>query len=86
MADGGVKIWDIPFSFVLEIDGIQCGSFQQIDGLGWQTQPQTFREGGRNTHDVKLMGPSGYKPLKLKKGFMASTVSMNENSRKPSSS
>lgn len=76
-----IKIWDIGFNFKVEIDGITVGSFQQFSGIKWETKVEEIREGGRNTHSVKLMGASSYSDVTLAKGYMSSNAELLEMRR-----
>ncbi len=62
---------DIPFSFFVEIDGIQCAKFREAQGLEWRAEPVQFYEGGNYRHKVSLVGQGTFSPLTLKKGFFA---------------
>ena len=79
--DGQSKVWDGAFNFKLEIDGITCGSFQKVAGLQVTTKVDTFPEGGRNTHLVKILGQTSYPELQLTKGYMSSNAELLEYHR-----
>ena len=64
---------DIPFSFFVEIDGIQCAKFREAQGLEWRADPVQFYEGGNHRHKVSLVGQGVFSPLTLKKGFFAAS-------------
>ncbi|HOI11607.1 MAG TPA: phage tail protein [Myxococcota bacterium] len=64
---------DVPFSFIVEIGGVQYGQFREIQGLEWRADPVQFYEGGNYRHKVTLVGQGSFTPLTLKKGFFAST-------------
>jgi phage tail-like protein len=64
---------DIPFSFFVEIDGIQCVKFREVRGLEWQAEPVQFYEGGNFRHKVSLIGQGSFTPLVLKKGFFGAS-------------
>jgi len=64
---------DIPFSFYVEIDGIQCVKFHEASGLEWKADPESFNEGGNNAGQVHLVGRGTFSPLKLKRGFFAAS-------------
>ena len=59
------------FNFALEIDLIRCGSCQNVSGLEWSMEVESFYQGGENRHKVNLLGKGSFTPLKLKKGFFA---------------
>ncbi len=46
-----------------------AGAFSEIDGLEMSIEPKTFREGGRNSGPVHLLGPTGYGQVTLKRGM-----------------
>lgn len=64
---------EIKFAFYVEIDGIQCVKFAECDGIKWSMDVTKFREGGNYLHEVNLPGPTKFEPLRLKKGFFASS-------------
>ncbi len=45
------------------------GSFAECDGLELTLEAKTFREGGRNSGPVHLVGPVSYGQLSLKRGM-----------------
>jgi phage tail-like protein len=64
------------FNFAVEIDvanGIipfVCnGAFQECDGLEINVDIRTIREGGNNSAQIRLAGPTSYGQLTLKRGM-----------------
>ena len=63
------------FNFRVEIavNGVAStvcgGSFAECDGLELTLEAKTFREGGRNSGPVHLVGPVSYGQLSLKRGM-----------------
>lgn len=55
---------------VADVASTICGaSFAECDGLELTMEAKTFREGGRNSGPVHLVGPVGYGQLTLKRGM-----------------
>ncbi len=47
-----------------------CSSeFAEVDGLEMTMEPKTVREGGNNTRQIHLVGPTSYGNLTLKRGM-----------------
>jgi phage tail-like protein len=57
--------------YALEIDGIMSVGFKECKGIEWEAEVVTFREGGNNYHEQHLIGPAKFKPLEIKRGFVA---------------
>jgi phage tail-like protein len=57
------------FNFLVEIDGITQGGFQEVGGLDASTDPVEYREGNELNHVRKLTGLNKYSPLTLKRGI-----------------
>jgi phage tail-like protein len=58
------------FRFNVEIDGLKVSGFSEASGLAIETAVETFREGGENTHEIELAGPSKFaSKLTLKRGL-----------------
>ena len=56
------------YTFVVEKEGKQLGTFRKVEGLGIETELVEFREGGNNT--VKFLpGSTKYSPVKLSRTF-----------------
>lgn len=57
-------------NFLVEIEGLVVGGFQEVTGLSVETETQDYREGGVNEYVHKLAGPTRYPSnLVLKKGL-----------------
>jgi phage tail-like protein len=69
MALGGRDPY-LSFCFRAEIDGIFVSSFSEASGLAFETEVQNLREGGVNSHEWQLAGPTKF-PSKviLKRGL-----------------
>src|SRR5262245_37861860 len=61
------------FNFLVEIDGITQGGFQEVSGLDNSTTAIDYREGTDATHVRKLTGMNVFSPLTLKRGITSST-------------
>jgi phage tail-like protein len=65
------------FNFLVEIEvegfveRLCHAAFSECDGLEVSMEPQTIREGGRNSGPVHLSGPVSYAQLSLKRGMTA---------------
>jgi phage tail-like protein len=58
------------FRFKVEIDSLDVSGFSEATGLSFETDVETFREGGENTHERQLAGPSKFPArLILKRGL-----------------
>lgn len=58
------------FRFSIEVDESEVGGFNEVSGLVYETEIQTLREGGVNTHEHQLPGPSKFPSrLVLKRGL-----------------
>ena len=62
------------FRFYLEIGGLNEGGFQTVSGLERETEIESFREGGVNTFEHKLVTRTLYPPLKLKRGLASASL------------
>ena len=60
--------------FLLEIDGINVGGFTEVTGLSVETEVETIREGGLNSHEHKLPKGIKYTNLSLKRGIGYTTL------------
>ena len=60
----------LAFRFRVEIDGLEVCSFNEVKGLTSETETENFREGGLNTHEHQLTGPTKHpSKLVLKRGL-----------------
>jgi phage tail-like protein len=57
------------FRFVVEIDGVLRGGFSKVRGLNRETKVESFREGGVNDFERKLVTLTTYPPLVLERGL-----------------
>ncbi len=57
------------FNFLVEIDGITQGGFQEVSGLDATTTAVDYREGGDANHTRKLTGLNTYSAITLKRGI-----------------
>ncbi|HEX5165942.1 MAG TPA: phage tail protein [Thermomicrobiales bacterium] len=61
---------EIPDAAGLGVSSPLCNSeFAEVDGLEMTMEPKTLREGGNNTRQVHLIGPTSYGNLTLKRGM-----------------
>jgi phage tail-like protein len=61
------------YNFLVELDGITRGTFQEVSGLDATTEPIEYREGGQNTTVRKLPGLTKYGNIVLKRGVTSDT-------------
>jgi phage tail-like protein len=60
----------VSFCFKAEIDSLQVSGFSEATGLAFETDVETFREGGVNLYERQLAGPSkAPSKLVLKRGL-----------------
>jgi phage tail-like protein len=60
----------LSFRFRAEIDSLQVSGFNEVTGLTAETEVESFREGGLNTHERQLAGPTKFpSKLVLKRGL-----------------
>lgn len=60
----------LSFCFMVENHGLIVGGFQEVTGLTTETEVESLREGGVNTHELQLAGPTKYpSKLILKRGL-----------------
>jgi phage tail-like protein len=57
------------FRFVVEIDGVLKGGFSKVRGLNRETKVESFREGGVNDFERKLVTLTTYPALVLERGL-----------------
>jgi len=60
-------------NFLIEIDGLTQGGFQEVSGLENTTLPIEYREGTDPNHQRKLTGLNIFTPLTLKRGITTSS-------------
>ncbi|NOS89432.1 MAG: phage tail protein [Methylococcaceae bacterium] len=72
------KITDDPFlsfRFKVTIDGIGVAGFNEVTGLTFETEIETFREGGFNACERQLLGPTKCpEKLVLKRGLSSNEL------------
>jgi phage tail-like protein len=61
---------ELAFQYSLEIDGITSVAFKECKGIEFEMDVKHVRSGGNNVHEHHLMGPTKFKPLEIKRGFM----------------
>ena len=57
------------FRFLLEIEGIASGGFSRVKGLGREVKHESYREGGVNEDEHKLLTQVTYPVLVLERGL-----------------
>lgn len=57
------------FRFVVLVDGIEAGGFSKVRGLSRETKVDSFREGGVNDHEHKLVSLTTHGNLILERGL-----------------
>jgi phage tail-like protein len=58
------------FRFLLEIDGITSGGFTRVKGLTREVRHESYREGGVNEYEHKLITQVGYPVVILERGLL----------------
>lgn len=58
------------FRFLLEIDGITSGGFTRVKGLAREIKHESYREGGVNEYEHKLVTQVSYPVLILERGLV----------------
>jgi len=57
------------FRFVVEIEGVASAAFTRVKGLSREIKHESFREGGVNDYEHKLVSQVSYPPLVLERGL-----------------
>lgn len=57
------------FRFLVEIEGIASGAFVRVKGLSRELKHESFREGGVNDYEHKVVSQVSYSPLVLERGL-----------------
>ncbi len=57
------------FRFLLEIDGITSGGFTRVKGLSREVKHESYREGGVNEYEHKLITQVSYPVVVLERGL-----------------
>lgn len=58
-----------PYNFVVEIDGLICGGFSKVEGLGASITVETYVEGGRHEAPHHVLGAVEWDRLVLSSGL-----------------
>lgn len=65
----------LSFRFKVTIDDVDIAGFNEVTGLTFETQVESFREGGFNTHERQLAGPAKCPDrLVLKRGLSSNKL------------
>lgn len=69
---GGSSPWDpyVGYNFYLQMEGLIVGGFKQVSGLSASIAHEEYREGGRNTTGVHLVGGTTWSPITLHHGMI----------------
>lgn len=57
------------FRFLLEIDGITSGGFTRVKGISREVKHESYREGGVNEYEHKLLTQVSYPVVVLERGL-----------------
>jgi phage tail-like protein len=57
------------FRFVIEIEGLASGGFTRVKGLAREVKYESYREGGLNDYEHKLVTQVSYAPVVLERGI-----------------
>jgi phage tail-like protein len=57
------------FRFLVEIDGLTSAGFQRVKGMQREIKHESFREGGLNDYEHKLVTQVSYPPVILERGL-----------------
>jgi len=57
------------FRFLVEIQGITSGGFMRVKGLSREVRHESYREGGVNEYEHKLVTQVSYGPVVLERGL-----------------
>jgi len=57
------------FRFLVEIDGIASGGFVRVKGLSREVRHESYREGGVNEYEHKLVSHVSYSVVVLERGL-----------------
>ena len=58
------------FRFLLEIEGITSGGFTKVKGLSREVKHESYREGGVNEYEHKLLTQVSYPVVVLERGLV----------------
>ncbi|MFL9977627.1 phage tail protein [Paraburkholderia graminis] len=62
------------FRFLVEIEGIAGGAFVRAKGLARELKYESFKEGGVNDYEHKLISQCSFPPLVLERGLALPTM------------
>lgn len=62
------------YRFKVTIDEVEAADFKEVDGLSVQREVVEYHEGGENTRHHKLVGPTRFTNIVLKRGVSDSTA------------
>lgn len=62
------------FRFLVEIDGITSGGFARVKGLSREVKFESYREGGVNEYEHKLVSQVSFPVLVFERGLAASDL------------
>ena len=57
------------FRYLVEIEGIVSGAFLRVKGLSREVRTESYREGGVNEYEHKLLGQVSYPAIVLERGL-----------------
>src|SRR6185503_7233746 len=57
------------FRFLVEIEGLTSGGFQRVKGLQREVKHESYKEGGVNEYEHKLVTQVAYPPVVLERGL-----------------
>lgn len=57
------------FRFLIEIEGLTSGGFQRVKGLQREVKHESFKEGGVNEYEHKLVSQVSYPSVVLERGL-----------------
>jgi phage tail-like protein len=64
------------FNFRIEIEGIDCGAFKSVEGLGATVEEIEYQD-GMDLYPLKTPGRRKFNNIKLSKGYVASDILWN---------
>ena len=79
MADAQAVQWDGTYlsTFLVEVDGVELGRFNEVSGLQIDVEVEEYTEGGENGFVHKLPGRMKWPNLVLKRGITKEDVFMS---------
>jgi len=55
--------------FLLEVDGVEIGVFQEVSGLTMNVESEQWKEGGQNGYSYQMIGRTTWPNLVFKRGI-----------------